>query len=833
MDDPPVYLLRCGDFEINALSNSLTFAGQTIRVNAQHVKVLWLLLMNSGKILSIRQILSGVWWAQGTYVKESSVHTATYRLSKVLETNDPQRAALWIETHRNSGYVLHCNQPIVAVHDASFRAGGDALAVSAMKALGSSGADALGVIQRSEFAHVLASPHHMPRAPLDFTGRREQLQNLITGHAAGVRLIGLHGGFGVGKTSLALKCAEELGPKYPEAHCYLDLKGLSSSPLCAADAMRHVIWSLRPDTRLPQTDEELGMLYRSILYDKRALLLFDNVRDAAQIKLLSPPPSCLLIVTSRFHFVFPGMLEEEIMPLAPEDAENLLLTITPRIKPQVETIALLCGYIPIALRAAGSAIAEHIDLDPADYAANLTSARARLALWDPTEDLSIEASIRLSYDLLTDDLRRQFRILSVFPGPFDVYAAAAVSESGIREAQEALSSLVRFALAVFNPVDRRYSLLDFPRIYSDSVVSSPERYRAALNHASHFERVLAIAESLYLKGRELTKVGLELFHTEMSNIHAGQAWCANRTIDDPTAAALCNKYPEVGFYVLEFSHHPNERIAWSTAALHAARRMNDARMEGRHLGSLGIAYWRLGDARRAAVTFKEALSVTKRSKDAEGRSRAFRGLGLACQALGWRHRALHNHQCALEIDRALRDKRNVGRDLNNLGIAYAAIGETDSAIKCHRRHLTIARTAGDIRAESAAIGNLAVIYRQLTKTRRAISLYKRALAIDCEIGDMVGESGDLFELGLAYADLGNRNDAIECFERALRLTRRTGEQLREADTLFAISQTQYKQGDIQTAIVRAQESLDLYEELKQHRAKRIRAIINRWQNGDV
>jgi tetratricopeptide (TPR) repeat protein len=509
------------------------------------------------------------------------------------------------------------------------------------------------------------------------------------------------------------------------------------------------------------------------------------------------------------------------------------LAITPRIKPQVETIASLCGYLPLALRAAGSAIAEQVDLDPADYAASLTSARARLALTDPTEDLSIEASIRLSYELLTDDLKMRLRTLSVFPGTFDVYAAAAVWELEVQDVQDSLSSLVRFALATFNPVDRRYSLLDFPRLFSDSLLSSTERDQAALSHASHFEQVLAIAESLYLKGRESTKVGLELFHAEMLNIYAAQAWCVGHTTEHPIAAALCSKYPEVGFYVLEFSHHPNERIAWLTAALHAAKRMNDARMEGRHLGSLGIAHWRLGDAHRAADIFKEALNVTKCSKDSEGRARAFRGLGLACQALGWRHRALSNHERALEIDRTLRDKRNVGRDLNNLGIAYAAIGETDSAINCHRRHLRIARAAGDIRAESAAIGNLAAIYRELGNTRRAIALQERALSIDCEFGDMVGEAGDLLELGLAHADLGHKTDAIECFDRALRLTRITGEHLREADTLFAISQTRYEQGDIQTAVFRARESLDLYEELKQHRAKKVRAIIKRWQNADA
>lgn len=829
MDGPLVHLLRCGDFEVNAISNSLAFAGQPLDVDPQHVRVLCLLLLTPGRFHSVEQLLEGCWRLQSTYVKRDSVYQAISHLRTALDASDPSHSALWIQSRRNSGYRAQNNLPIVAVHGASLRSPKDNQAESTINALGGSAADSREMTQSTEFTHVLASPHHLPLAPRDFTGRAEQLERLMSEEARGARRIGLHGGFGVGKTTLALRLAEVLSHKYPDAHCYFDLKSLSREPLSAADAMRHVIWSLRPDARLPQNDDELGLLYRSILHSKRALLLFDNVRDAVQIGIFSPPPTCFLIVISRSHLVSPGMLDDEVVRFSPEAAEAFLLAISPRIKPGVKGIASLCGFLPLALRAAGSTIAEHVDLDPIEYAVNLKSSRARLKLTDPTEDLSIEASIRLSYQLLDDDLSVRFRTLFVFPGTFDIYAASAVWDLGLQDAQTILSSLVRFALITFNPVDRRYSLLDFPRFFAESLVSSSEQAQAALNHASHFERVLAIAESLYLKGSGSTKIGLELFRTEVPNIHAAQAWCTLHATQHTTAAVLCNKYPEVGFYLLELTHSPIERIEWLTAALHAARQMNDTRMEGRHLGAVGIAYWRLGDARRAADFFKQALTVTKRSKDLEGRARAFRGLGLACQALGWRKLALRNHLSAFELDRELRDRRNMGRDLNNLGIAYAAIGQTDSAIKCHRRHLRMAQGAGDVRAESAAIGNLAVIYRQRGNTGRAITLYKRALAIDREFRDVVGEAGDLLELGKAHLDLGHESDAIEYFECALPLTRRTGEQHKEAETLLAIAKLRYEERNIRSAVALAEESLHLFERLEHPEAKRVHGLIQKWR----
>ena len=35
---------------------------------------------------------------------------------------------------------------------------------------------------------------------------------------------------------------------------------------------------------------------------------------------------------------------------------------------------MLCGYLPLALRLAGSVLAEHLDLEPADYLRRLEKA---------------------------------------------------------------------------------------------------------------------------------------------------------------------------------------------------------------------------------------------------------------------------------------------------------------------------------------------------------------------------------------------------------------------------------------------------------------------------
>ena len=212
--------------------------------------------------------------------------------------------------------------------------------------------------------------------------------------------------------------AERLKPRYPDAQFYLDLKGADKQPLSVTAALTHVIRAYHPTAKLPDSEAELRGLYMSVLEGQRALLLMDNAADKAQVEPLIPPSSCFLLVTSRQHFPLPGLFAKDLNTLPPNDARDLLLKIAPRIDDQADTLAKLCGYLPLALRLAGSALAERRTLTPADYVKRLEDAQTRLEL--------VEASLSLSYELLSEELQRAWCALAVFPDTFDLAAAAAV-----------------------------------------------------------------------------------------------------------------------------------------------------------------------------------------------------------------------------------------------------------------------------------------------------------------------------------------------------------------------------------------------------------------------
>ena len=194
-------------------------------------------------------------------------------------------------------------------------------------------------------------------------------------------------------------------------------------------------------------------LYLSVLDGRRALLLMDNAASAEQVEPLIPPAGCLLLVTSRQHFTVPGLAAKNLDTLGAADARDLLLIIAPRIETQADEIATLCGHLPLALRLAAAAMVKYRNLTAADYVRRLRDRQQRLQL--------IDASLSLSYELLSEALRERWRWLAVFPDTFASDAAAAVWVVEIAEAQGLLGELIATSLVEWNETSGRYHNVNF------------------------------------------------------------------------------------------------------------------------------------------------------------------------------------------------------------------------------------------------------------------------------------------------------------------------------------------------------------------------------------
>jgi len=676
-----------------------------------------------------------------------------------------------------------------------------------------------GLVAPPPTLHTLGAP------VADFTGRKADIAELTAalkpdGRCDSALISGLRGMGGIGKTELARMVGHLLAADYPDAQLEIALQA-GDAPKTPEQVLAEVVRAFAPAAKLPDSVGELQALCRQGMTGKRGFLLLDNAADADQVRPLLPPPAgWAVVVTSRRRFALPGAcLDKNLDVLAPEDARELIgriLKAGGRAVPdeQVARIADLCGRLPLALRIAASFLVQNRTWRVEEYIAALEA--ERLKHLDVEGEGSVRASLGVSVRQLEKQspaLARRWRLLGVFPAPFEREAAAAVWELPGDETRDALTELYRWSLVEYNEKEGTYVLHDLLREYA--MAEAPEGLDGARRrHAGYYLAAGAAADDLY----ETDAVaGLRRFDAVLPHLRAAWAWM--RAQGDADAARWLSDFPGRIVYVLDLRMTPRERIPVLEAALEAARRLGDKQAQGVHLGNLGSAYADLGDPRRAIGFYEQALEIARAIGDRRAEGSILGNLGSAYADLGDPRRAIGFYEQALEIARAIGDRRNEGTWLGNLGNAYLALGDPRRAIGFYEQQLAIVREIGDRRGEGNALGNLGLAYAALGDPRRAIGFYEQALEIDREIGDRRGEGADLGNLGIAYRHLGDPRRAIGFYEQQLAIVREIGDRRGEGNALGNLGPAYAALGDPRRAIGFYEQALEIDREIGDRRGE--------------
>src|SRR5207244_8734335 len=129
-----------------------------------------------------------------------------------------------------------------------------------------------------------------------FVGRDEELRQLsalldttTTQEAGPVVISAINGTAGIGKTALAVHWAEHASQRFPDGQLYVNLRGFdpTGTPVQPAEAIRGFLDAFEiPPERIPVNLDAQAALYRSLLTDRRVLVVLDNARAARQVRPL-------------------------------------------------------------------------------------------------------------------------------------------------------------------------------------------------------------------------------------------------------------------------------------------------------------------------------------------------------------------------------------------------------------------------------------------------------------------------------------------------------------------------------------------------------------------
>jgi DNA-binding SARP family transcriptional activator/tetratricopeptide (TPR) repeat protein len=658
-------------------------------------------------------------------------------------------------------------------------------------------------------------PAQLPAAVAGFTGRGDALAELDTLLAARPPtgpIVVIAGSAGVGKTALAVHWAHRHRDAFPDGQLYVNLAGYApGSPMSPQRALTGFLRALGvPAEKIPLEAGETAALYRSMLADRRMLVVLDNAYAPDQVRPLLPGgQGCLTVVTSRDQLAGLTAMEGAVLlplgVLRTDEALGLLTGLLGARRVDTEPVATaevaaLCACLPLALRIAAAHLIRHPRQPVADLAADLREGNRLTVLSVAGDEQSaVRAAFDLSYATLQPAAQRVFLLAGLTPGA-DLSAAAAAALAGT-DARQLLAELSRAHL-VDEHAPGRFAMHDLLRLYA------ADRAGQELAAADMEAAAVRLCD-FYLRA---TDAAARVLHPNMQRLslpgRLGQPGLPERPGRPGSGAVVFGSHAEaLGWLEAE---RPNLVAAVTRAAAARESRQREAA-------------WLIADAMRGYFWMRryaaDWLAVAEAGLAAatagdETRAMAAAHLSLA-QAKRWLARypdaATHLLQAR---DLALRAGWDEGAAaaLGSLANVYRDQGRLADAAAHHRLAREIYQRTGSRGGEATSLGNLGNVLLELGRVAEALGYLTQSLAIYQEIGARPAEAHLLNSVGCAHLILGRSPDALAYLERALALHRETGSREGEADDLNNLAELHRDEGSHATARELASASLALARE---------------------
>jgi len=526
-----------------------------------------------------------------------------------------------------------------------------------------------------------------------------------------VHFLTLTGPGGVGKTRLALEIAIKVQRDFTDGVCFVSLAPIQDAEL----VFPILVQALGLQGSSPQTPLEL---LKGALREQHLLLLLDNFEPVVTaapllVELLAACPLLKLLVTSREVLHVRGERVFAVPPLALPDPKHL---------PDCATLARY-GAVALFLERAqevepsfeltpdtAALIAEIcVRLDGLPLAIELAAARLKLLPLSvllerlehrlvvltggprdlPARQHTLRDTIAWSYDLLSGEEQRLFRLFSVFVGGCTLEAVEAIDAAlggASTQVLDGIASLLDKHLLLqtgqnsLGQDDRRLLMLETIREYSwERLATYGELEQTRYAHAAYYLREALKAEA-HLFGAEQVR-WFDRLEREYDNLRAALSWAGEQAgggeAGQKGEIALRLAGALVRYWAVRGSL--SEGLAWLERALAATSRVPAPTRIRVLSGAAWLAFF-LGDGERAEALCEECLQLYRAARE----TREAREMAASLLWLGWlplTHGNDDEVRFLLEESRVLArdggDTRNLAYLLHCLGMA--AIGQDNYA----------------------------------------------------------------------------------------------------------------------------------------------------------
>ncbi|HUQ57772.1 AfsR/SARP family transcriptional regulator [Lentzea sp.] len=674
--------------------------------------------------------------------------------------------------------------------------------------------------ERSSPAPVRSAP--MPASLAVFAGRDAELAELnsFLSDSTASKTVVVHGTAGVGKTTFVVQWANRVASSFPDGRFFVNLRGFESEGAARepVEVLRELLDALDPSPANTSTDMN-GLIarYRSVLAERRVLLVLDNARDSKQVTpLLSAAPGCMVVITSRRELTsLVASTGAYSIRMGLLDMEESVALMTHRLGeqrvqrelPAVRAIAGACAHLPLALAVASARIASNPRLELSGIASQLVNdvepGLDFLTTDDPHSD--VRSVLSWSYRALSPEAARTFTLLALLPlsrTTTPVMASlAAISVTRARAVLRELSTLCLINEDQPNHFSWHDLLGDYAAELLAETVGADEQRAACRRLLDHY-LILTRSASLQLVPTDDLP--------ELPQITPG---VTAHTVDDLQSA-----------FSMFASEHSTLLSLFDFAAAHG----------------VPASYWQLAWYMRyyidEALLWKEMISINEIALARATTAGDDRGMGYAHRCLARAAAMLRNTgtaeahlQTAIESFSRCGDRQAEGYTRVQAAKWLIHTDQVDAALEQVEQARTLFQATGSHTQKGELRDLIAYAYSKTGRYAEVVETLRGALESDYETGSMMRMFNTIDHLAVAHEGLAEYHKAAEMRELSLKLAlEKTGadwanfpyyfEEQFVQDS-FLLARMLYMAGEIDRALTVHREALSgFYSMLLRHHA---------------
>ncbi|MFI6096274.1 BTAD domain-containing putative transcriptional regulator [Lentzea sp. NPDC051213] len=659
--------------------------------------------------------------------------------------------------------------------------------------------DAHLAVLRDEPAPVTAARaepiRQLPPAVSDFCGRTTETATLAAALMRGsvsAPVAGITGPPGVGKSTLAIRVAHQVGDHFPDGQLYVDLGGTAEHPREPGEVLTELLHALGvTGAGLPSGVTARAALYRSRLAGRRVLVLLDDAASVSQVVPLLPAEAgCAVLVTSRRRLSeLPGACQVEVPPFHPDEAAALLAGIAgeDRVSAQpgeAAAIALACGHLPLAIRVAGARLAGRGGWSLQVLRERLVDESTRLRELCSGE-LAVRASFDLSVRQLPEPESRAFVRLALL-GPHDFpgwVVETLLDEPGSDHLVDGLVDANLLESCGADGIGQpRYRLHDLLRCHALS--DAPPDRAAALERTLRAWLWLAVTAARRLPVTFGTTIAdVDRVRAPEHLLAEPVAWfeAERRTLCGAVDLAAAAGLDEVAWQLaaacvpfFDLHSHYEDWARTHLRALQCVRAAGNKAGEAALLRGVAQVHIYRDEFADAEQELLAAQDLYRSIGDERGQGIAVAGVGVVYRLRAEYERSMTCYTEALRLLESAGDLHSVAHVRASIGAVHGALGDLEEARTWLTGARQLAADLGDAHREALVLVRLSALHRTAGEHEAELVSARRAVTILLELTDERCTAFAQVELAEALISNGHPQAAHDLAEQALETYRRTG-----------------------------------------------------------